>query len=147
MVKLRLMIVVVPDLQPQDLEIATRRPANGYLIQRELTASSLRAAVLQVAAGQLFIPSAVAAYLLDRARGHQPAMLPRLQQLSPRESEVLSLLVLGAGNKEIASRLGLSIHGVKRHVSMLLSQFHSPSRVHLVANVLRSGLLPVGGSD
>jgi DNA-binding NarL/FixJ family response regulator len=139
---LRPMIVIVPSSQPQQLEIATRRPANGYIMQDELTSSSLRTALLQVVDGQLAIPSAVAAYLLNRVRCNDTVPVVQLDHLSPRETEVLSLLVAGASNKEIASKLCISIHGVKRHVSTLLTQFHSPSRVHLVSHVLRSGMLP-----
>jgi DNA-binding NarL/FixJ family response regulator len=137
---LRPMIVIVPTTQPQQLEIVTRRPANGYVMQAELTSNSLRTAILQVTSGQLAIPDAIASYLLNRVRQD---VVPRagLDTLSSREAEVLTLLVAGASNKEIARKLGISVHGVKRHVSTLLNQFHSPSRVHLVSQVLRSGIL------
>jgi len=136
------MIVIVPASQPQLLEVATRRPANGYIMQAELTSSSLRMALLQVVEGKLAIPDVIASYLLNRARGNGAVQLPQLRHLSPRETEVLALLVAGASNKEIASNLGISIHGVKRHVSTLLNQFHSPNRVHLVSHILRSGMIP-----
>ncbi len=139
--RLRPVIVIVPASQPGSLEIATRRHANGYLIQGELTSRSLRDALVQVLDGQLVVPEAVASYLLDRARGHGAIPMPRLEHLSPRETEVLTMLVAGASNKEIASHLGISIHGVKRHVSTLLNQFHSPNRVHLVSHILRSGVI------
>jgi two-component system, NarL family, nitrate/nitrite response regulator NarL len=140
-------IVIVPSSQPHQLEIATRRPANGYIMQAELTSSSLRAALLQVSTGQLAIPDTIAAYLLDRVRDHNATPQPQLRHLSPREAEVLTLLVGGASNKEIANSLHLSIHGVKRHVSALLSQFHSPSRAHLVSHILRSGMIPSRDAD
>jgi two-component system, NarL family, nitrate/nitrite response regulator NarL len=139
---LRPLIVVVPVAQPGTLEIATRRPADGYVMQPELTSASLQAALSQVMAGQLAIPDTIASYLLNRARGGESALLPRYYHLTPREAEVLALLVVGASNKEIASRLSISVHGVKRYVSTLLSQFHSPNRVHLVSHILRSGMMP-----
>jgi DNA-binding NarL/FixJ family response regulator len=145
---LRPMIVIVPTSQPHQLEIATRRPANGYIMQAELTPCSLRAALLQVLDGQLAIPGAIAAYLLNRVRGDDDIVPPpQLHHLRPRETEVLTLLVAGASNKEIASKLQISIHGVKRHVSALLSQFHSPSRVHLVSHILRSGMISSNDHD
>jgi DNA-binding NarL/FixJ family response regulator len=139
--ELRPVIVIVPDTQPQQLEIVTRWPVSGYLIQDELTAVSLRAAVIRVVGGQLAIPQAVTCYLLNRVRDEEPVTRPRLDYLSPREEEVLRLLVGGASNKEIARKLGISVHGVKRHVSTLLNHFHSPNRVHLVSHVLQSGIL------
>jgi two-component system nitrate/nitrite response regulator NarL len=144
---LRPMIVIVPTAQPQQLEIATRRPANGYIMQDEVTCGSLRTVLLQVVDGQLAIPSTIAAYLLNRVRSHDAMPLTQLYRLRPREAEVLTLLVAGDSNKEIASKLRISIHGVKRHVSTLLGQFHSPNRAHLVSNVLRSGMIPSVNSD
>jgi two-component system, NarL family, nitrate/nitrite response regulator NarL len=139
---LRPMIVIVPSLQLQQLEIATRRPADGYIMQTELTPSSLQAALARILNGRLVVPDAIAAYLLSRVRDDDIMPWPQLHHLTPREAEVLTLLVAGASNKEIAVKLRISVHGVKRHVSTLLSRFHSPSRVHLVSLVLRSGMVP-----
>ncbi|MFL6128751.1 MAG: response regulator transcription factor [Mycobacteriales bacterium] len=144
---LRPVIVIVPTAQPEQLEIAARRPANGYLMQAELTPASVRAALLQVLNGQLAIPGTIGAYLLNRMRSQDGPPRPQLDHLSPREAEVLTLLVAGASNKEIAAKLHISIHGVKRHVSALLSQFHSPSRAHLVSHLLRSGMIPSSDPD
>ncbi|WP_159042673.1 helix-turn-helix transcriptional regulator [Streptomyces curacoi] len=141
---LRPVIVIVPAAEPHLFETATRRPADGYVMQAELTSRSLRTALVQVREGQLAVPDTVAAYLLSRSRGTSSVLLPQLYHLSSRGAEVLALLVAGASNKEIAGRLGISIHGVKRHVSALLSQFHSPNRVHLVSLVLQSGVLSAG---
>jgi len=139
---LRPMIVIVPTYHPEQLEIATRRSGNGYIMQAELTSSSLRASLLQVLDGQLAIPSGIVAYLLNQRRDQDTTPRPQLHHLSPREAEVLTLLIAGASNKEIGSELHISIHGVKRHVSALLSQFHSPNRAHLVSHILRSGMIP-----
>jgi two-component system nitrate/nitrite response regulator NarL len=144
---LRPMIVLVPTYEPEQLEIATRRPANGYVMQAELTSCSLRTALFQVLDGQVAIPSAIVAYLLNQRRDQDTLPGPQLHHLSPREAEVLTLLVAGASNKEIATKLHISIHGVKRHVSALLSQFHSPNRAHLVSRILRSGTIPSTDSD
>lgn len=140
--QLRPMIVIVSTTEPEQLELVTRWPANGYVMQDEVTAASLRIAVLRVASGQLVIPQAITSYLLHRVRCADSKPRPRLDYLSSRETEVLRLLVAGASNKEIAWKLGISVHGVKRHVSTLLSHFHSPNRVHLVSHVLQSGILP-----
>jgi DNA-binding NarL/FixJ family response regulator len=141
---LRPVLVIVPAPEPHLFEIATREPADGYLMQAELTSHSLRTALVRVLDGQLVVPEAVAAHLLGRARGTGSVLLPQLYHLNSRGAEVLALLVAGASNKEIAGQLGISIHGVKRHVSVLLSQFHSPNRVHLVSHLLRSGVLSSG---
>jgi DNA-binding NarL/FixJ family response regulator len=55
--------------------------------------------------------------------------------VTPRQQDVLRLLVLGLPNKRIASRLGISVPVVKKHVSDLLAHFNVVSRTHLVAKV------------
>ncbi|MFK0150198.1 response regulator transcription factor [Streptomyces griseus] len=142
---LRPLIVIVPAADPHLFETATRHPADGYLMQAELSAPALQDAIAQVRQGRLAVPDTVAAYLLGRSRGDEPVLLPQLQRLSSRGAEVLSLLVTGASNKEIAHSTGMSVHGVKRHVSALLGQFHSPSRVHLVSLLLQSGAIRADG--
>jgi DNA-binding NarL/FixJ family response regulator len=138
------MIVIVPTSQPLQLEIAARQRSDGYIMQDELTPQTLWHVISEALAGQLVIPDVIAAYLLNRVRD-QPAV-PHLRHLRPREVQVLELLVSGDSNKEIAKKLRISIHGVKRHVSSLLTKFNSPTRVHLVAHILQSGLIPIGDS-
>lgn len=138
------MIVIVPTSQPQQLEIAAKVSADGYIMQHELTPQTLWHAISGILAGQLVIPDAIAAYLLNRVRD-QPAA-PRLGHLRPREVQVLELVVSGASNKEIARKLRISVHGVKRHVSSLLTQFNQPTRVHLVSHILQEGFMSLEDS-
>jgi DNA-binding NarL/FixJ family response regulator len=63
--------------------------------------------------------------------------------LTPREREVLALLVEGASNKEIARTLALSIQTVKFHVASLTEKLGARSRVEAVAIALRAGLTMV----
>lgn len=55
---------------------------------------------------------------------------------SPRQREVLGLLVLGMTNKDIGARLGISERGVKHHVSQLLALYAVANRAELIATVL-----------
>ena len=61
--------------------------------------------------------------------------------LSPRELEVLALLVEGASNKLIARRLGISMHTAKYHVASLLEKLDAVSRTDAVAHALRLGVI------
>jgi DNA-binding CsgD family transcriptional regulator len=63
--------------------------------------------------------------------------------LTPREREVLALLVEGASNKEIARALALSIHTVKFHIASLTEKLGVRSRVEAVAIAIRAGLTMV----
>jgi DNA-binding NarL/FixJ family response regulator len=61
--------------------------------------------------------------------------------LSPRESEVLCLVAQGLSNPEIAEKLFLSEHTVKRHVANILAKLDLPSRTAAAAYAVRKGAL------
>jgi LuxR family transcriptional regulator, maltose regulon positive regulatory protein len=65
---------------------------------------------------------------------------PPLPELTPREREVLALLAEGLTNRQIAERLVLSEHTVRRHVTNLLRKLGLPSRAAAAAVAVRSGL-------
>jgi len=69
--------------------------------------------------------------------------LPPGEPLTPRESEVLALLADGAANKEIASRLGISEHTAKYHVSSILSKLGATTRTEAVARGYKEGLIVI----
>jgi len=61
--------------------------------------------------------------------------------LTPRELEVLGLLAEGASNKEIARRLGISMHTAKFHVGSLLDKLDAVGRTDAVAHAARLGVI------
>lgn len=63
------------------------------------------------------------------------------QQLSDRELQVLDTLSLGLSNKQIASRLYISEHTVKFHISSILSKLGVSGRTEAVAAGIRQGLI------
>lgn len=63
------------------------------------------------------------------------------EPLTARESEVLALLAVGASNKEIATRLHVSEHTAKFHVSTILSKLGAATRAEAVARGYRHGLI------
>lgn len=67
-----------------------------------------------------------------------------VEELSPREHEVLALVASGLSNQEIAERLYLSLHTVKRHVANILTKLDLPSRTAAAALAVRRGLLDRG---
>lgn len=129
-------LVLITGGDRDDLESALSVKADGYMVLQDVTAESLRAAMLVALTGEMRLPDEVTRCLLDMAGGDGPgAGTPRL---SAREHDVLELLVAGHSNQEIANELGISIHGAKRHVSSILGKFDSPSRSHLVSRVLQA---------
>jgi DNA-binding NarL/FixJ family response regulator len=67
--------------------------------------------------------------------------LPPGEPLSGRESEVLTLLAEGAGNKEIAARLNISENTVKFHVSSILNKLGASTRTEAVTRGYKEGLI------
>jgi DNA-binding NarL/FixJ family response regulator len=62
-------------------------------------------------------------------------------RLTSRQLEVLRLVALGLSNPEIATRLSLSDHTVKRHIANLLTRLDLPSRAAAAAYAAQHGLL------
>ncbi len=67
--------------------------------------------------------------------------LSRYQQLSPREREVVRLVAEGRTNKEIATRLSISVRTVERHRSSIMSKLRLRNRAELISFAVRHSLL------
>jgi DNA-binding NarL/FixJ family response regulator len=63
-----------------------------------------------------------------------------MSPLTPRETEIASLVAAGLGNKAIAAELGTSLHTVKRQVSSILDKIGCDSRVQVVLWVIHRAL-------
>jgi DNA-binding NarL/FixJ family response regulator len=61
---------------------------------------------------------------------------------TPREYEVMGLIAMGLTNKEIATRLGLTVHTVKCHVHSVLSKLALRSRLEIAVRVHTGDLAP-----
>jgi DNA-binding NarL/FixJ family response regulator len=90
----------------------------GYLLKERVTrVADLGDAVRRVAAGGSVIDPEVVARLLGRQRGHSP-----LDELTPREREILGLMAEGRSNQAIADRLVLEVKTVEGHVRAIFSK-------------------------
>jgi len=65
------------------------------------------------------------------------------EALTAREIEILRSLAEGLGNKEIASRLGISEHTVKFHVASIMGKLGVGNRTEAVISGIRHGLVPI----
>jgi DNA-binding NarL/FixJ family response regulator len=133
-------LALIESTDVHDLEAAAQVQADGYVLLAEATWDSLRAAVGDVTEGRVALPQVLSTHLLQRARHPDTMVTSRAVRLSPREEDVLELLVAGLSNKQIARQLAISIHGAKRHVSSVLNKFNAPSRSYLISQSLRLGL-------
>ena len=74
------------------------------------------------------------------ARPAPPEPPAGLDELTPREHEVLQLIAAGLTNLEIADRLGLSPYTAKTHVSRILTKLGARDRVQLVVLAYQTGI-------
>ena len=90
----------------------------GYLLKDRVTDFALFAdAVRRVAAGGTVLDPTVVAHMLGRRRRDDP-----LEQLTPREREVLELMAEGRSNKGIAEALVVTPHAVEKHVTSIFTK-------------------------
>ncbi|MEU4676233.1 response regulator transcription factor [Micromonospora sp. NPDC023737] len=122
---------------------ALRAGASGFLL-KDTPPSDLLAAVRVVAAGEGLLAPTVTRRLIDEfARRPEPARsLPRrLDGVTEREREVLTLIARGLSNAELAAHLQLSLATVKTHVGRLLTKLAVRDRAQLVIVAYETGLV------
>jgi DNA-binding NarL/FixJ family response regulator len=124
---------------------ALRAGASGFLL-KDVMPEDLIAAVRVVAAGDGLIAPTITKRLIEHfARMAPPsAPPPGLDELTPRELEVLTLVARGLSNGEIAAELVISDATVKTHVKRVLSKLGARDRVQAVVVAYEAGLVTPG---
>jgi two-component system response regulator NreC len=114
------------------LHEALRAGAAGYVIKRAEEAEILQA-IHTVSEGDLYVhPSMTRALLHQTVTSEQRRGAP-VEPLTPRELEVLHLLVRGNTNRQTAEVLGISVRTVENHRANLMGKLGISSRVELVS--------------
>jgi DNA-binding NarL/FixJ family response regulator len=118
----------------EDVIAIIRAGARGY-VTKTISGAELADAVRRVAEGDAVFSPRLAGFVLDAFAGAAslpPAEVdPELDQLSPREREVLRHIARGYLYKEIALRLGISAKTVEAHVSAVLRKLQLSNRHEL----------------
>ena len=127
---------------------ALRAGASGFLL-KDAPVDELIAAVRAVAAGEAQLSPAVTRRLLDQVAHRLPATVraaesAELDELTPREHEVLQLMAGGLSNAEIAAALVISEPTVKSHVSAVLAKLGLRSRIQAVIYAYEAGVVKPG---
>jgi DNA-binding NarL/FixJ family response regulator len=123
------------------LDTVTRFPSNGFLSQEDVTEDALAQALNRIICGEIPMPAALANRLLERARDTTPQVRTDCTKLTPRERETLILLAEGLSNKQIARRMLISQHGVKRLVANILAKLNCSNRTLAATVAIKQGLL------
>ena len=101
------------------------------------------AAAIEAAVAGLVVFHASDTDRLFEPGGVQESMDSLPEALTAREVEILRSLAEGLGNKEIASRLGISEHTVKFHVASIMGKLGAGNRTEAVMSGIRRGLVPI----
>jgi DNA-binding NarL/FixJ family response regulator len=126
---------------PDDVVALVRAGARGY-VEKTIRADDLVAAVEQVRAGEPVFGPRLAGFVLAAFSGQtEPVSDPEIDQLTPREREVLQLIARGYRYKQIALRLGISPRTVESHTSAVLRKLQLTSRHELSRWASRRGLV------
>jgi DNA-binding NarL/FixJ family response regulator len=116
----------------EDVIAVIRAGARGY-VTKTISSAELASAIARVRDGDAVFSPRLAGFVLDAFSGDPPATVadPQLEQLSPREREVMRLIARGYTYKEIARQLSLSVKTVETHVSAVLRKLQLSSRHEL----------------
>ena len=121
---------------------ALRAGASGFVLKEALPEEILDAIHIVARGDALIAPSMTRAVIEELGRRPRRADLAvRLDDLTPREREVLELLAEGLSNAEIAERLVLGDGTVKTHVAHVLAKLGVRDRVQAVVYAYESGVI------
>jgi DNA-binding NarL/FixJ family response regulator len=115
----------------EDIHRALDAGAQGYVVKDMLAADVLNV-IRSVMAGRRGIPPAIAATLAEHT--------PRIA-LTPRETEVVTLIAEGLTNAQIGNRIGRTEETVKVHVKNILQKLGANDRTEAVTQAMRRGFI------
>jgi DNA-binding NarL/FixJ family response regulator len=115
----------------EDIHRALDAGAMGYLV-KDMVAAEVLNIIRTVHAGRRGIPQPIAAKLAEHT--------PRIP-LTPRETEVLSLVANGLSNAEVGGRIGRTEGTVKVHLKNILQKLGANDRTEAVTTALRRGFI------
>jgi DNA-binding NarL/FixJ family response regulator len=126
---------------------ALRAGASGFLL-KDVPPEQLVDGIRAVASGDALLAPAITRRVIEefvrRPPGSALKPSPLLDQLTPREAEVLRLIARGRSNAEIAKELVVSETTVKTHVAHVLTKLGIRDRVQAVVFAYESGLIEPG---
>jgi NarL family two-component system response regulator YdfI len=135
-------IVLLVDDANTERDLDALRNGVRTVLPRNMSPVGIVAAVAAVGAGlAVLLPDSLDTVLRESTASHRAVSPPLVEALTPREIEVLGMMVEGWGNKEISTRLGISEHTVKFHVASIMGKLNASSRTEAVTSGIRHGLI------
>lgn len=114
--------------------------ASGYIVKRAVEAE-LVSAIRAVMAGNIYVHPTMTRALLGDVSSTAKSEQKPLNQLTPREIEVLKLLAQGFTNRQIAKQLNISVRTVEAHRANLTNKLGLSSPIQIVRYAMEHGLI------
>ncbi|WP_270933309.1 response regulator [Falsiroseomonas oryzae] len=116
--------------------------AKGYLLKSD-AGLHIVAAVEALASGKTYFNAKVSATIVEGFLRAAAANAPRAErQLTSREREVMQLLAEGCSNKEVATRLSISLKTAEAHRGAIMRKLEARSLADIVRYAMRNGITP-----
>ena len=123
-----------------------RLGAMGFIV-KTLSRQAFVEALRDVLSGKVYLPASVVGqqflpnFTPHNTVGVRPVSDPASMDLTPREFEVLSWLVQGKSNKEIARQLDIEEQTVRNHLRPVFQKFGVAKRAELLVKVFERGIV------
>ena len=124
---------------PTDVQLCLAAGAQGYVL-KETASTELVDAVRKVAGGEDYLQPSLGAALAKWRDAPGRVHARAIDELTPREREVLRLIALGHTNAEIATMLYVSVRTVENHRASVLRKLGLRTRAELVRHATEAGL-------
>lgn len=125
---------------PRVVREALRAGFQGYII-KDTSISRFIQAIETVLSGEVVVPRTLAPRVAGMQSSEEEAVALLVDQLTPRELEVLELLVEGASGQSIARSLGISPNTVRTHVQNVLTKLQVNSRLEAATFAVRHRIM------
>lgn len=133
--------VIVMDLVPiqEDMMRFVEAGVSGFIL-KDATVAEFTKTIRSVADGEKILPPILAGSLFSQiidngVKELGPKKLTQSVRMTKREREIVELIAEGLANKEIASKLNLSVYTVKSHVHNILEKMTLNTRVQIAIHV------------
>ena len=133
--RVRVVVLTASD-DPADALAAIRMGAHAVVL-KQCAVETLMDAIRSVAEGNVWMPGIIQSQLATRLRN------PLINELSPREEQVVRFVALGLRNAEVAEKLSISEQTVKTHLNTIFKKLRVRDRVQLTLYAARAGIISV----
>ncbi len=122
------------------LREALKSGASGYVLKR-VAEKELISAIKIIMRGDMYIDPSMQHTLVDHIEKSTGAIQKTFEPLTPRETEVLKLIVVGYTNRQVGEELHISVRTVEGHRANLSEKLGIKSRIELVRYARDKGLI------